>query len=290
MKNTGGILLAGGSGTRLFPNTLTTNKHLLPIYDKPMIFYSLSILMLAGSKNITLVCNEKDIEDFNNILGSGEMLGININYSIQDSPKGIPDAINSALKVEKFDEFFVVLGDNFIYGSEFFSTLNIFINENNFGICTQKVSDPKGFGVVKYNKNGDVEKIIEKSDEFISNQAVIGLYKFDEYFSDYLNKITPSARGEYEIVDLINQYEITSDNILKLGRGTAWFDMGTSESFYNCSSFVKTIQERQGILVCSPHEIAFRKGYIDSNTLSKYIEKIKGSEYSENLLEVINEF
>lgn len=289
MNKTGGILLAGGSGSRLFPNTKIANKHLLPIYDKPMIFYSLSILLLCNIKNITIVCNKDDKDGFEKILGKGEMLGLNLEYSIQDSPLGIPDAISNALDSNYFDEFLVVLGDNFIYGSEFFNSLKFMINEKKFGICSQIVNNPENFGVLKYKKNGEFEKVIEKSKKFISNEAVIGIYKFDSNYLKYSENISKSRRGEYEIVDILNQYPIQNNNILKLGRGTAWFDMGTSKSFYESSSFVKTIQERQGVLVCSPHEIAYRNNFIEKKVLEEYINTISNSEYGEKLSEVINE-
>lgn len=289
MEKLGGILLAGGTGTRLFPNTLIANKHLLPIYDKPMIFYSLSIILLAGIKEITIVCNEKDLDSFKKVLGDGENLGISLHYSIQDSPNGIPDAIKTALDDRYYENFLVTLGDNFIYGSEFFNSLKNFINDNSFGICSQKVKDPKNFGVIKYGNNGAVEKIVEKSEKFISDDAVIGLYKFDHNFKSYFENTQPSERGEYEIVDIINQYKLETTNILRLGRGTAWFDMGTAESFYNCTSFVKTIQERQGVLVCSPHEIAYVNNFIDKSILEKYVHTIENSEYADDLKNIIND-
>jgi glucose-1-phosphate thymidylyltransferase len=289
MEKLGGILLAGGTGTRLFPNTLITNKHLLPIYDKPMIFYSLSILLLAGIRDVTLVCNKKDLASFKKVLGNGESLGISLHYSIQDSPKGIPDAIKTALDDKYYKNFLVTLGDNFIYGSEFFNLLKDFIKNNTFGICTQQVGDPKNFGIIKYGKTGDIEKIVEKSEKFISNDAVIGLYKFDDNFISYFKNISPSERNEYEIVDIINQYKFDKSNVLKLGRGTAWFDMGTANSFYNCTSFVKTIQDRQGVLVCSPHEIALVNNFIDKPILEQYIQTIKNSEYADDLKKVLSE-
>ena len=179
---TGGILLAGGRGTRLYPNTKIINKHLLPIFDKPMIYYSLSILLLAKIKDITLICNPEDEMDYRNLLGNGEELGVNINYSLQDSPEGIPHAINTALEVSDYDRFMTVLGDNFLYGREFFNSLeNNFYKSEDISIYYQKVRNPELYGVIKWDGNV-IEDLVEKPANFLSNDAVIGLYIFDSNF------------------------------------------------------------------------------------------------------------
>lgn len=284
MNETYGIVLAGGSGKRLLPNTQITNKHLLPIFDKPMIYYSLSIPMLAGIRNITIVCNSSDLESFEKLLGSGEQFGINLKYSLQDNPDGIPDAIKVAIEETNSKKFLVTLGDNFIFGSEFFGTLkNVVQNNNEIVIFSQWVKNPENFGIIKKDINGKIKELIEKPKEKVSNNAVIGLYLFDSKFIDHFKKINKSDRGETEIIDIMYQYGLNNLKCYELGRGTSWFDMGTVDSFYNCSSFVKAIQQRQGLLICSPHEIAYRNGWISENELEKYISQIKGSEYSENL-------
>jgi len=282
--NIGGILLCGGSGTRLFPTTKYLNKHLIPIYDKPMVYYSISILLLSGIKKITLVCNKIDLNIFQKLLGDGSQMGIEIKYSIQDSPQGIPHAINNALKTNYYEKFITVLGDNFIFGEKFFTKLEaIFNNSQNCSIFSQTVKKPDNFGVVKLDENGKILDLVEKPQTYISNLAIIGLYIFNNKFQEYFENIKKSDRNEFEILDLIKQYSLRNIENNFVGRGTAWFDMGTTEDFYNTSSFVRTIQERQGLLVCSPHEIAFRNGWIDESDINNYINSITGSEYSEHL-------
>lgn len=284
MEKLNGVLLAGGLGTRLIPNTLVVNKHLLPIYDKPMIFYSLSLLMLAGIKNITIVCNKKDLEPFNNLLGQGDNLGIEISYSVQDNPDGIPHAINTALENTEFDKTLVVLGDNFIYGRDFFLDLkNIMKSKTSISIFSQHVKNPEKFGVIKSSENGAILDIVEKPIDYISNDVVVGVYIIDKKFKSIFKNLIKSERGEFEIVDVIKGYGLENVSHQKIGRGTAWFDMGSFDSFYNCSSFVKTLQDRLGLLICSPHEIAFNNGWIDSSILKKYILQNTNSDYANNL-------
>ena len=288
---TGGILLCGGAGTRLFPTTQYLNKHLIPVYDKPMVYYSFSILLLSGIKNITIVCNKNETAVFQKLLGSGEEFGVEIIYTEQDSPRGIPDAISKALEVSNYEKFLVVLGDNFIFGEKFFTRFENIFNENiHSTIFTQRVNNPEEFGVVAVDSsNNEITNIIEKPKQFVSNKAVIGLYIFNNDFQEHFDRINISERNEYEIVDIIKEYKFKNTVHHEIGRGTAWFDMGTTEAFYNCSSFVRTIQERQGMLVCSPHEIAYRNEWINLETLENYIQSIKGSEYSENLSKILIE-
>jgi glucose-1-phosphate thymidylyltransferase len=284
MNKTGGILLAGGKGTRLYPNTLITNKHLMPIYDKPMIYYSLSILLLAQIKDITIVCNPNDQAVFKKLFNNGEQFGINITYSIQDNPSGIPDAINTAQKISNYEKFMVVLGDNFLYGRDIFQTIKEnFTKANNASIFYQTVRNPDQYGVIRW-EGKSVYDVVEKPKEFVSNDAIIGLYIFDKSFSHYFNQIKKSEREEFEIVDIIKLYGLDDISANFIGRGTAWFDMGSSEDFFNSSQFVKTIQDRQGLLVCSPHEIALRNGWISVDQLQDFLNNIKGSEYASNLL------
>ena len=283
MVEKGGILLAGGRGTRLYPNTKITNKHLMPIYDKPMIYYSLSIFLLAEIKDITIVCNPEDEDLFKKILGTGDEFGINIRYSKQESPNGIPDAINTALTLSNYDRFMVVLGDNFLYGREFFNTLKTtFYDTDEISIYYQKVRNPELYGVIKWKENIP-EDVVEKPKSFISNDAVIGIYIFDKMFKEHFKKVKKSKRNEFEIVDIIKLYDLKKTIANYIGRGTAWFDMGSSDDFFNSSQFVKTIQDRQGLLVCSPHEIAYRNGWIDLDQLRKYLDNNSESEYASNL-------
>ena len=282
--NNGGILLCGGAGTRLFPTTSYINKHLIPIYDKPMIYYSLSILFLSGIKNITIVCNGKDLSTFKSLLGDGEQFGVQFNYSVQESPDGIPHAIDNALLEKAYEKFVVVLGDNFVFGEKFFTRFEqIFNDTEKCAIFSQNVKNPENFGVVELDNNNNIKSLVEKPKKIISNKAVIGLYIFDSEFSDHFTNIKKSKRNEYEINDLVSEYGLENVEHIEIGRGTAWFDMGTTEDFYSTSSFVKTIQDRQGLLVCSPHEIAFRNKWISEKEFKNYINKIDGSEYSDNL-------
>ena len=281
---TGGILLAGGAGTRLLPSTSYLNKHLIPIYDKPMIYYSLSILLLSGIKQITVVCNVNETEEFKKLLGDGEEFGVEIKYSTQESPEGIPHGISKALEINNFDKFITVLGDNFVFGEKFFTRLEtIFNNSENCSIFSQTVKNPENFGVIKINESNEIDSIVEKPDIFVSNKAIIGIYIFNSNFQNIFSNIKKSKRGEFEITDIIKEYNFENVDHVEIGRGTAWFDMGTTEDFYSTGSFVRTIQERQGLLVCSPHEIAFRNNWITEKELINYIKKIEGSEYSDNL-------
>jgi glucose-1-phosphate thymidylyltransferase len=286
---TGGIILCGGSGTRLLPTTSYLNKHLMPIYDKPMIYYSLSIIFLSGIRNITLVCNTNQLNMFRDLLGNGEEFGVEITYSTQDEPEGIPHAINNALNTKPYSKFLTVLGDNFIFGEKFFTRLEkIFNSTETCSIFSQNVKNPENFGVIQLNEKNEIQKIVEKPKEYLSSKAVIGLYIFNSDFQNKFLEINKSDRNEFEITDLIMCYDNKQILHNPVGRGTAWFDMGTMEDFYISSSFVRTIQERQGLLVCSPHEIAYRNGWISKSELFNYINKIEGSEYSYNLKNSLN--
>lgn len=284
-----GIILGGGSGKRLSPLTISTNKHFLAIFDKPMIYYSLSILLLANIRKITLICDDNSYDSYLNLLGSGEEFGIDLNYSIQKSPEGLPHAIATGLKQFPMKRFMVVLGDNFLYGREFFNKFNgSFFEKNNF-IFFQKLKDPTGFGVLEFDENGSLKSVVEKPKEYISNYVAIGIYIFDENYLNYYEKINKSQRGEYEIIDIINFY--LKDNIItpfNLGRGMTWMDMGSYDSLINASSFVKTIQDKQDILINSPHEIAFRNNWISENDLKSIIKKNKDSQYFYELSKLLN--
>ena len=234
-----------------------------------------------------MVCNDKDLKVYKTLLGDGSELGIEIKYSIQNKPEGIPHAISTALQESNYDKFITVLGDNFIFGEKFFTKLeNIFENTNGCTIFSQIVKNPEKFGVISTDQENNILSLIEKPKKFISNKAIIGLYIFDKNFEKHFSNIKKSDRNEYEILDIISSYNFQNVDHVEIGRGTAWFDMGTTEDFYSTGSFVRTIQERQGLLVCSPHEISFRNNWISEKEFTKYIEKIDGSEYSENLKSV----
>lgn len=279
-----GILLGGGSGSRLSPLTISTNKHFFPVYDKPMIYYSLSILLLSNVKKVTLICDKQSLEQYKKLLGDGEEFGININYSLQNSPDGLPHAIATGLNEFPSERFMVVLGDNFLYGREFFNKFdeNYFYEKNI--IFYQKVSDPTGFGVLKFDNDGNLEKLVEKPEHHISNFVAIGVYIFDQNFLNYYEEIKKSSRGEYEIIDILNMY-LSNDLIIpfNLGRGMSWHDMGSYDALTTSSNFVKTIQERQDLLVNSPHEIAFRKGWIAEDLILSLVEKNNQSQYFQSL-------
>ena len=284
-----GIILGGGSGKRLSPLTISTNKHFFPIFDKPMIYYSLSILLLAKIRRITLICDEDSKETYLKLLGNGEEFGIELNYSIQDSPDGLPHAIATGLKHYPMNRFMVVLGDNFLYGREFFNKFDgSFFEKNNF-IFYQKLKDPTGFGVLKFDEKGNLKNLVEKPKEYISNDVAIGIYIFDENFLNYYEKINKSERGEYEIIDIINFY--LKDNLISaynLGRGMTWLDMGSYDSLISASNYVKTIQEKQDVLINSPHEIAFRNNWISTDDIKSVIKKNKDSQYFNDLSKLLN--
>lgn len=284
------IILSGGSGTRLFPTTKALNKHLLPIYDKPMIFYSLSIAMLSGIQDIVIVCSKKDEDTFLKILGGEEYLGVNIKFSIQDKPLGLPDGINQGLKASDSVNNQVILGDNFLFGREIFDLIEKDILEFKPKIYIQKVKDSRHFGVVELDSENKILDLIEKPKINSENYyAITGVYLFDKNFNDYFESLSLSERGEFEIIDILKKYfNNDSLNFTKLGRGTAWFDMGTYDDFLITSNFVNTLQSKQNILICSPHEIALKKGWVNVSDIEKYISTISNSEYAEALKNLIN--
>jgi len=291
MTNYGGIVLAGGNATRLNPTTMVLNKHLLPVYDKPMIFYSISIVMLAGINEITIVCKKQDVENFQTLLGDEKYLGININFSVQDNPIGLPDAIAKGFEKSKLKDNLVVLGDNFIHGSNFFNQLGKNLTEypEKCSIFTQKLLNQKNFGVAELDENGEIVNLIEKPKENKSNYStIIGLYKFTNVFTEAYKEISPSSRGEYEIIDILKYINnIGQLNFFDLGRGITWFDMGTNEDLYNCSNYTRSLQSKQQQLVCSPHEIALNKNLISKETFEEFLYVSKESDYINNLKKLI---
>ena len=285
-----GVILAGGFGTRLAPTTIAVNKHLLTIYDKPMIFYSLSNLLLAGCTEILVVSTDDGCNNIPKVLGNGDHLGIKIDYIVQDSPKGIPSAINECKEHINNDEFWVTLGDNFIFGSridEIFKKAN---NDKSSSIFIKEVGNINGLGeaTIKSNRITNFE---EKPNRDTKGYAVTGLYKFDKRFFEYFKTIKPSKREETEIIDILSQYnKVDNLNYHLFGRGVSWVDAGTNDQLLLVSNFVKNLQTLNRSLVCSPEQIALNLGYINSDKILKYIDlKYSNSEYGESLREFIKD-
>ncbi len=279
-----GIILAGGYGTRLSPLTKAVNKQLLPIYDKPLIFYPLSVLMLANIKNILLIVNPGQIENFKNLLGNGKKYGIKITYKIQKKPKGLPEAFLLGKNFIKNDNVALILGDNFFYGQSLTSKLEkALFHKNGARIFLKKVSQPKNFGVAKISKN-TIEKIVEKPKKNISNQAITGLYFFDNKVCKYAKTLKPSRRGELEITDLLNIYKKNKNLKFEfIGRGAIWSDAGKIDDMTNVSNFVESVEKVQGIKIACLEEIALFKKWITKKTLLKNIKFYGNCEYSNYL-------
>tara|TARA_A100001015_G_scaffold226174_1_gene255416 strand:- start:13 stop:891 length:879 start_codon:yes stop_codon:yes gene_type:complete len=289
MKYEKGVVLAGGTGSRLYPTTKVINKHFLNVYDKPMIYYSLSILMLLKIRKISIVIDEPSLLLAKKLLGNGDELGIEIDYEIQDSPLGLSDAINKTILNNEDKKFLVVLGDNFLYGRDFYNNFYNLIDIDKCNIFFQKVKNPEEFAVIELDSKKQLKNIIEKPDTYISDLAVTGIYSFDENFFGYFQNTRISERNEFEITDILKSYlDEKNLNPIYLGRGMTWMDMGSYESLVNCSNFVRTIQERQNILVNSPHEIAFRNNWIAKKDIKKLFEKNPNSVYFINLFNNID--
>lgn len=283
-----GILLAGGKGTRLYPVTLSICKQLLPIYDKPMIYYPLSVLMLAGIQEILIISTPEDLPRFEQMLGRGEHLGLSISYAVQERPEGIAQAFIIAESFIGDDTIALVLGDNIFYGHNLDAILSTCSSLEKGGIVfAYQVKDPSRYGVVEFNDQGKVLSIVEKPSEPLSSYAVTGLYFYDNDIIEIAKKLQPSVRGELEITDINNVYLARGDlHVRILDRGFAWLDTGTHDALYKASSFVQTVEERQGIKIACLEEIAFEKGFIDSKKLLVATEKQIKSEYGEYLLKL----
>ena len=285
-----GIILSGGMGTRMSPLTKAVNKQLLPIYDKPLIFYPLSILMLAGIKDILIIVNKGQLNQYKKILPDGNNLGIKITYAEQKKPKGLPDAFILGEKFIGKENVALILGDNFFYGQNLTSQLigNTKLS-NGAKIILHKVVKPEMYGVAKINKNNKVISIKEKPKKFISDLAITGLYFFDNKVIKFAKELKPSKRGELEIVDLINKYR--KKNQLKadiIGRGGAWLDTGSIEDFYKTTSFVSAIENRQGFKIACLEEIALGNGWIKKKNIKDAIKFYGNCEYSKYLKKIIS--
>ena len=285
-----GIILAGGKGTRMSPLTKAVNKQLLPIYDKPLIFYPLSILMLSGIRNILIVVNKGQLEQYKKILPNGDNLGIKISYTEQPSPKGLPDAFLIGEKFINNDNVALILGDNFFYGQNLTNKLRKQAQlSKGASIFLHPVNKSELYGVAKIDKKNKIIGIKEKPKKFYSNYAVTGLYYFDKKVIEYTKKLKPSKRKELEIVDLLNIYK--KKNRLKadfIGRGGVWLDTGTLDDFYKTSAFVEVIENRQGLKIACIEEIAFRNRWINSKNIKNAIKFYGNCKYSEYLKKLIS--
>ena len=283
-----GIILAGGAGTRLYPLTKVTSKQLLPVYDKPMIYYPLSTLMLAGIKDILIISTPEDTPRFEKLLGSGEQFGINLSYKVQPSPDGLAQAFILGEEFIGDDACAMILGDNIFYGNGFVRALRDSVkNAENNGRATvfgYYVNDPQRFGIVEFDENGKVISVEEKPENPKSNYAITGLYFYPSGVSKNAKAVKPSARGELEITSLNEMY--LNDNLLDvqlLGRGYAWLDTGTVDSLVDAADFVKTIEKRQGIKISAPEEIAYKSGWISKSRLLECAELYGKSPYGKHL-------
>ena len=283
-----GIILAGGKGTRLNPATLAISKHLLPIYDKPMIYYPLSTLMLADIKEILLISTSHDLPRYKMLLDDGSQWGIKISYAVQEEPKGIVDALLIGEKFINKDKTALILGDNIFYGNKLSESLEVQEEFIGAKIFTAQVKDTNRYGIVEFDKNDNPKSLIEKPKSTNSNHAITGLYYFDNQVFEIAKTIKPSSRKELEILDVHKVYlQNQMLDIHKFGRGYAWLDAGTHESLLSASQFVATIETRQGLKISCPEEIAFRNGFIDSNQLKKLLIKNKNSTYGDYLKKVL---
>lgn len=290
-----GIILSGGLSSRLYPATTVVNKQLLPVYDKPMIYYPLTTLMLTGIKDILIITGPQYSNSFKDLLGDGSQWGVKFSYEIQHEPKGIADAFLVGEKFINGDATTLILGDNIFWGHGFIDTIKsgcyeVMTGNNGAIVYGYWVNDPERFGVAEFDEHGKVLSIEEKPQQPKSNYAVIGLYCYDKNVVEYAKQVKPSARGELEITALNQIYlDKQSLTVRKLGRGVAWLDTGTHEAMAEASSFVEVIQKRQGLVIASPEEVAFRMGHIDKNQIKKLAEPMKKNHYGQYLLRLIEE-
>ena len=289
--STKGIILAGGSGTRLYPITQVISKQLLPIYDKPMIYYPLSILMLAGIRDILIISTPQDLPKFEALFGNGSQIGLNMSYAVQPKPEGLAQAFIIGRNFIADENACLILGDNLFFGHNLPVVLNNAVRMKKGGVIFGYwVKDPERYGVVDFHEDGNVLSIEEKPQKPKSNYALSGLYFFDNDVVEIASNIKPSARGEIEITEVMNAYLRRGDLKLELlGRGYAWLDTGTHESFLEAALFIETIQKRQGLKIACIEEIAWRLGYIDMQQLIRLAEPYLKNEYGQYLMQIVKE-
>ena len=283
-----GIILAGGSGTRLYPLTMVVSKQLLPVYDKPMIYYPLSTLMLAGIKDILIISTPQDIPNFEKLLGDGSRYGINLSYAVQPSPDGLAQAFIIGEDFVGDDQCAMILGDNIFHGNGLTHQLKKAVeNKGRATVFGYYVNDPERFGVVEFDKDGKAVSLEEKPQNPKSNYAVTGLYFYDSKVCEYAKNLKPSARGELEITDL-NRIYLENDrlDVITLGRGYGWLDTGTVDSLTEAAEYVKVVETRQGLKIACLEEISYRNGWIDRDTLLKSAEDYGKSVYGQYLKQV----
>ena len=280
-----GIILAGGSGSRLYPSTLPVCKQLLPVYDKPMIYYSLSVLMLAGIKDILVISTPKDIPRFQDLMGDGSRYGVTLHYAEQSAPRGIAEALIIGREFLAGQPAALILGDNIFFGSGLSERLQTAAAQANATVFAYEVADPNRYGIVEIDDKGQAVSIEEKPAQPKSNLAVTGLYFYPADVCDIAAGLTPSARGEIEITDINRTYMQRDDLAVEtFGRGFAWLDMGTEESLLEAANFVAAVERRQGLRISCPEEIAWRKGWLSDDDLRQVAEPIKASGYGSYLM------
>ncbi len=288
-----GIILAGGRGTRLYPNTISVSKQLLPIYDKPLIYYPLSVLLLARIRDILIISTPQDIDNYSNLLGDGSRIGVRIEYAVQDEPRGLADAFILGADFIGDDSVCLVLGDNVFYGQHFTSILENAKQQaetDGAAIFGYPVKNPKAFGVVEFDENNRVISIEEKPKKPKSGYAVPGLYFYNNDVVEIAKNVEPSARGEIEITSINNEYLNRGQlRVTLMGRGMAWLDTGSPKGMHKASGFVKTIQEMQGFYISCIEEIAWRRGFIDDAQLKTLGEELNMTEYGQYLLSLLEE-